>query len=168
MHDTDYGQFLRYDNACTNSRVLLFFSKHTISIFKKHTKSMFFDATFYAAPADFYQLLTINGSYKGTSYLIGFSLMQEKTEANYKLVLKQLKDQALEYQVSVIPKKILCDFEKESQNALVYHFLEAQVLGCWFHFCQSIYRRAVCICFGRKTFENAYLKELCLNLPLCL
>jgi len=62
------------------------------------------------------------------------------------------------YQVSVIPKKILCDFEKASQNALVYHFLEAQVLGCWFHFCQSIYRRAVCICFGRKIFENAYLR----------
>jgi len=108
MRDTDYGQFLRYDNACANSRVLLFFSKHAISIFKKHTETMFLDATFYAAPADFYQLLTIHGSYKGTSYLIGFSLMQEKTEANYKLVLKQFKDQLKQLKDQAVNLPVRC------------------------------------------------------------
>ncbi len=118
---------------------------------------MFFDDTFYAAPVNFYQLMTIHWSYNGTSYLIGFSLMQDKTEANYKLVLQQLKEQALEYQVVMNPKKILYDSEKALQNALEYHLPESQVLGCWFHFCQSIYRRAVCKSVGRKAFTNAHL-----------
>ena len=156
--DCDYGKFLHFDNACPKSRVLLFFSKHAINVLKNHPATMFFDATFYAAPVNFYQLMTIHGSYNGTSYLIGFSLMQDKTEANYKLVLQQLKEQVLEYQVAMNPKKILYDSEKALQNALAYHFPEAQVLGCWFHFCQSIYRRAVCKCFGRKAFTNAHLK----------
>ncbi|RNA14924.1 ac transposable element-derived 3 [Brachionus plicatilis] len=41
------------------------------------------------------------------------------------------------------PKNIMADFEKESTQAFMYHFPDAEVKGCWFHFRQAINRNII-------------------------
>ena len=47
------------------------------------------------------------------------------------------------YGLQLNPKKIICDYEKAQYNAFKFHFTNAEIKGCWFHFCQAIYKRSV-------------------------
>lgn len=67
------------------------------------------------------------------------------------------------------PKSLTTDYEKGLRNALRLMYPEAQILGCWFHYCQCIRRKALSL--GLFTFfkTNGAARRLYrkfLSLPL--
>ncbi|CAF0790833.1 unnamed protein product [Brachionus calyciflorus] len=75
-------------------------------------------------------------------------------ESTYREVLTVLKDLAIKLNMTLNPKSIMADFEKASTIAMQFHFPNIIVKGCWFHFRQAIFRKAV-----QLGLKNNYHKD---------
>jgi hypothetical protein len=62
----------------------------------------------------------------------------------------------LEKNILLNPSFLICDYEIASISAFKYHFTSLEIRGCFFHFCQSIYRKVNTIGFSEtyKTNDN--------------
>lgn len=65
-----------------------------------------------------------------------YALICNKNEQSYTDILHVLKEK----EPRLNPKNIMIDFEKSLLNASVAEFPNAMVNGCFFHYCQSIWR----------------------------
>lgn len=86
----------------------------------------------------FNQLYNIHGQYKWDLYPCVFALLTGKDINDYKAFLRQLKEGALRHRLILKPEKLMIDFEAAFMKA--YHFPNAQIMGCFFHFGQNIIR----------------------------
>src|SRR5699024_1104601 len=64
-------------------------------------------------------------------------LLHNKTERTYEKLFRKL----LELKPSLNPASIMSDFEKAAQNAIRTVFPNAAIIGCFFHFSQSIWKQ---------------------------
>ena len=69
-------------------------------------------------------------------------LMTGKTEALYRAVFRMLVVKMEGIAIS----SIKTDFEKALMNAARHEFPGVPVSGCWFHFCQSLFRYFIITC----------------------
>jgi hypothetical protein len=78
-------------------------------------------------------------------------------EILYKLAIQILKDQALENGLVWDPESIMTDFEQASIKAFKYHFPKANLIGCFFHYSQCLWRKFCEV--GMKTeYESEEVK----------
>jgi hypothetical protein len=103
----------------------------------KKSNEWFGDGTFKTAPHPFYQVFTIHGICFKKVLPAVYVLMANRTEASYVKVLNELKN----LQANLNPSSIMTDFEKASINAFKITFPNASNRGCFFHFCQCIYKK---------------------------
>lgn len=101
-------------------------------------------------------------------YPLIYCLTTRKSEETYVAILQHLKDQATRFGMNLAPRKIICDFERATMNAIQEIFPEALVIGCLFHWSQSVWRKAVS--FGLRTRYNEEIEikrsiNLLLGLP---
>ena len=59
----------------------------------------------------------------------------------YNKVFIVIKEYANGKFVNIEPKRIICDFEKSLLNSLSISFPTTKITGCYFHYCQAIYRK---------------------------
>ncbi|CAF4108370.1 unnamed protein product [Rotaria magnacalcarata] len=72
------------------------------------------DGTFASAPTGFEQLVIIMGN---------------------------INDEGVPLEESPMKvKRFILDFEAAQRNSIERHFVGAEIIGCWFHFCQCLYR----------------------------
>ncbi|XP_068208558.1 uncharacterized protein [Palaemon carinicauda] len=95
------------------------------------------DGTFKIAPQLFYQLYVIHIQYKGNVLPMVYMLLQRKSEELYRRALLQI--QCLDNEIA--PVSISCDYEKAFHNAFLSVFNNAEVLGCFFHLSQAVWRK---------------------------
>jgi hypothetical protein len=120
------------------------------------TKTLFIDASFFMAPDGWYQVLTFHGVLpNGRTFVAGFVLMQHKNEKNYREVFFQLKNIVNLMKLRLNPEVIMTDFERALQNSISKEFTNSKLVGCWFHFSQSLRRRSVRI-FGQIAVNKDY------------
>ena len=124
-----------------------------------------FDATFYTVPSIFYQLFTIFISFHGHCIPAIHVLMQSKTEELYAIVLMKIREIIPEFS----PKIAVCDFERAPRNVFSHYFPEINIIGCWFHFTQAIWKKTQLLGLASryktdKVFAN-WLRKL-MALPL--
>lgn len=97
------------------------------------------DATFRIVPCGcFKQLLIIYVRYQRRMYPFLHVLMTNKAQALYKAVFKYIEEDVFKLRPSVFAH----DFERAMRLALESIYDEAEHVNCWFHFKQSIRRRA--------------------------
>ena len=114
----------------------------------------FIDATFRVVQYPFHQLITIHASVSSsvnTVFIpVMFILMTHRRHTDYRIVFKFVFDQVKAYfhgDMSKCPLKyIMMDFENAMWKALEYMKFDEEIpqimlLGCFFHFCQAIYRQ---------------------------
>lgn len=71
-----------------------------------------------------------------------FSLLSSKETVQYSNVLQAIDAAATEYGIgNCKPQKIMGDFEKAVINACADTYPETAYSGCFYHFCQSLYRK---------------------------
>ena len=83
-----------------------------------------------------FQVLNLVGKVNGAVVPIFSVLMTGKTEALYREVFRMLRVKMEGIKIA----HIKTDFEKALMNAAKFEFPGVSVSGCWFHFCQSLFR----------------------------
>lgn len=82
-------------------------------------------------------MYTVHGIQNNSVIPAVFALLPNKTEETYSRLFAQLK--ILEPQLA--PTSIMTDFEQAAINAMRVQFPGVQHRGCFFHFCQCIWRK---------------------------
>ena len=100
------------------------------------------DGTFKTCPRPFSQFVTIHGMYHGRVLPFAFCLMSGKSIGHYRQFFKQLKDKIRELtRRRFKPTVAVCDFEMALITALRTELPYISVRACFFHFCQSLWRK---------------------------
>lgn len=141
--DTEAG----YDEE---TRVLVFGTVRNIELLCR-SDTWFLDGTFKTAPTIFTQLFTVMGlrpraghpTNESVALPFVYALLSHKTEIQYTAVLNAVKNAVDEFSVpnQCVPQQIMTDFEKGIHNACATVYPGAQLRCCFFHLCQSVYRR---------------------------
>ena len=145
---TTKEKFLRFDVSNDKDRAIIFCSNVGLEILSL-AKRWHSDGTFETTTKFFYQLYIIHGWYKGVMFPCAYILLTRKDINLYKLVIRNLIELGLENKLILRPEEILTDFEQAAITAFGHYFPNASILGCFFHFGQSLYRN-LCL-HGMKT-----------------
>ncbi len=105
-------------------------------------KKWFLDGTFKCVPKIFYQLVTFHTIYKQRGWPCLHVLLSSKSEPAYLLMYHDIKRCFTNAGFpSVRPKSINVDYEQGMLNAIRHHYPNAAIHGCYFHYCQAVYRK---------------------------
>lgn len=97
------------------------------------------DGTFAIVPKDFNQLYTVHSLQKSSSFPCIYALLPDRRQETYSRLFNVIK----ELQPSFEPNIIMTDFERAAINAFQNAFPNAEYRGCFFHFCQSLWRKVL-------------------------
>ena len=107
-------------------------------------RTLHFDGTFRTAPHPYVQIVTIHGVYRNTEWVIplGMALLTGKTQQQYEIMLQALKDGVVNATGRPLdPRNIVTDFEASLMQAINVKFPNSRTMGCYYHFCSSLWRR---------------------------
>lgn len=125
--------------------VLVFYSDFGSNLLKNNDVWCV-DGTFYVAPKPFYQMITISVIINHHVFPCVFILVKGKSQDIYLKVFNLINNMI----PNLFPKKIISDFEIASINSLIAIWPCVNIQGCYFHYCQ---------CLFRKIVENGFKKE---------
>ena len=130
------------------------------------------DGTFKIIGAPFYQLVSIHGyvrhGHQRKSMPLGYIIMSGKTQKDYTDIFKEVKRVVELDGTTWNLKTAMLDFEIALRNSLKTVWPNIHLYGCWFHYCQAVWRRVQKL--GLKDvyhsrFGSKFIKKLML-LPL--
>ncbi|ORX63572.1 hypothetical protein BCR32DRAFT_251513 [Anaeromyces robustus] len=139
-----------------NDNLIIFQSPFQAELFSKY-EDIFADGTFYTAPAIAQQAF-ITRTYiekLNSFYTTSFSIIKNKEQINYEILLEELKKNAIKYNSNneITPKYFHCDFEKAISNAAEKVFPNINIKYCIWH-----YKRAL-----KNKFNKLCSKEVISN-----
>ena len=122
-----------------DERLLLWASEESLSVLRQNG-DIFIDGTFRVVPAGFYQCVVIMALDLTSSEYVPtvWALLSGKSENMYCTLLHEIVV-LLDYQW--MPSICVCDFERGLLGAARYQFPDSQIIGCYFHLKQSLYRK---------------------------
>jgi hypothetical protein len=142
-------EFLLRDSGVESmGRILIFGTEESVKILKEN-RVWYGDGTFAVSPDLFYQMYTVNIILKNKNLPLIYALLPNKEEKTYKLFLELL---LMDFDENELPKKIIHDFEKGVLNAIQARMKLCKILGCYFHFCQNLWKN-----MQKKGLSNSYI-----------
>ena len=108
----------------------------------RQCSDIYIDGTFKSCPRPYKQVLTIHGKFVNRVLLFVIALITGKTVAQYRQTLQFIKRE-----VRAVtghrwrPRRIVMDFEGSLLAAVETELPFSTPSGCYFHFCQSLWRR---------------------------
>ena len=128
--------FLLYDSGAANDRILVFGTERNLD-FLQLSDGWYADGTFKVAPPLFRQLYTIHGERFGKIIPAIYALLPNKREETY----VRLMDALLGIRGDLQPLFVMTDFEVAALNMFNDTFPFVNLVGCYFHFSQCIFKR---------------------------
>lgn len=110
------------------------------------------DGTFKTAPSAFFQIYIIYGSVLNQKFPLFYAFLENKTELLYIRLLNVIRNFLFENGIDFNPRKVMIDFESAMYNALRRVFIDVEIIGCYFHFGQAIWRKLCAL--GLKRLYN--------------
>lgn len=108
----------------------------------QHCSNIYVDGTFKTCPKPFKQLVTVHGKYGDRVLPLAFAMLRSKETGLYREMLQQIKANVSRISGGDLsPAKVICDFEIALITAIETEFPASSVRGCYFHFCQSLWRK---------------------------
>ena len=136
----DGGNWLLHDSGPGNERVLLFGSKEAVREMS-YSSLWFCDGTLKSSPRIAAQVYVIHYE-RNVNVLLGcFALMSNRTESSYGKVFEALTD-AMPASRQDGPARFSMDFQLAAIEAFKNVFPRSSEALCFFHFSQSLWRRA--------------------------
>ena len=156
-----------FDNVgdANNNRVIIFGLQESIRNMSR-SNLWFGDGTFQCVPKIFTQLYTLHYEINDNVLHGCFALMQNKTERSYEILFNAIHDLLPSNQQDG-PEKFSGDFELAATNAFSTTFPNAEKQFCYFHFSQSIWRKAQA-CGIAAEYGNENESELRAQFHACL
>ncbi|CAF0936737.1 unnamed protein product [Brachionus calyciflorus] len=115
------------------SRILVFATDRNIHLINTNL-DWYGDGTFDVSPLLFKQIFSIQAAINGKVIPLLCAILPDKKETTYDKLFSMIKV----YLNS--PVSFSCDFEMAILNSLQRVFPSCQILGCWFHLCQNLWR----------------------------
>ena len=134
----------------------LIFASETMILWLRQSNEWMIDATFKIVPRLFFQVLIVHGIYHGHVLPCAYVIMPNKTEASYAHVFAVLRDAIGE---EVVPNIVVTDFEMALQKADLSSWPGTSVQGCFFHFCQGIWRKTQELGLARSYVTNEEVRN---------
>lgn len=121
--------------------VAIFASRRELQILGE-CNEVYVDGTFHTAPAPYTQIVTIHGRYRRWVLALGMCMVTGKREDQYRYILQEIKRGVLDATgTPFTPHMVITDFEVGLINAIRTELPNARSRGCYFHFCQSLWRK---------------------------
>lgn len=131
------ANFIIWDHTDTDrNRIVMFGTAENISLLSEF-KHWCIDGTFKTAPLVFVQLLTVHALVDEKAVPLVYVLLCNKQEGTYRKVLTKIKN----LEPYIQPESVICDFEAGLFNAINKVFPETEVVGCFFHLGQNLWRK---------------------------
>ncbi|CAF2085196.1 unnamed protein product [Rotaria magnacalcarata] len=155
----DSRRFLLSDITNYQKRTIIFSTdKQLTTLFK--AKQIMMDGTFDAAPPHFEQVYTVHGIKDGKSFPCAIALLTGKSSNIYQRLFDELETHATRLQLDFHPMTITSDFEK----SLIKAFPQAKHHGCYFHFCQAVYRKIQNLGVATHYRDDDNIRDTCRQL----
>ena len=127
------------------------------------------DGTFKIAPSNWAQIFILMAKYDDKWVPVAFSFLPDKKESSYKLFFAMIDFELQRRGIQISLEKLLCDFEIGIQKAALSVFETLIVLGCFFHFGQSVWKHAQQEKLAQLCEHNLKFKQFirqCISLPM--
>lgn len=124
-----------------NCGIAIFCTDENLKILRK-CNEIYIDGTFRSCPKPYKQYVTVHGKYHGRVLCLVSSLLTGKSNHHYRRLLSELKTAVRRVTHHRFrPARVMCDFEQSLIQAVQAQLPGAAISGCYFHFCQSLYRK---------------------------
>jgi hypothetical protein len=130
----------------------------------RRCETIYVDGAFKTCPKPYHQVLTVHGMYVNRVLSLTFCLLKGKQVGLYRKVFSKIKTKTRQITGHHLkPKMIVCDFEISLLTAVETEFPRSALRGCYFHFCQSLWRRIqdlhLASAYGRDTSVKKLLRK---------
>ena len=126
----------------------------------QNCQDLYVDGTFKTCPKPFVQVITVHGRCHGRVLPFAFVMLKSKEVALYREMFRQLKCKVLRFTGHRLrPRRILCDFEIALMSAAEAEFQQSSIVGCYFHFCQNIWRKVQNLGLSVAYRRNLHVKK---------
>ena len=123
--------------------------------------TIYLDGTFKTCPVPYLQLMTIHGKYLGGVLTLVWALLTGKTALHYRTLLAHIKECIEEVTGNDWnPQLAITDFEQSLKRALRLELPNTVLNGCYFHFCQSLWRHVQELGLVRPYHQDRRLKKI--------
>lgn len=125
---------------------------------------MFVDGTFSVAPFHAPQLLIVLAEIEGMPRPVAYIIMPDRLKKTYISLFEFLRDAAFCFDgIQRTPATFMSDFERASRQAANSVWPDIELIGCNFHFCQALRRKAsslpeLCSKIRGQTLHHTTLK----------
>jgi hypothetical protein len=90
---------------------------------------------------------------------LAFFLLPDKTQRSYARALDVLLAKIDTLQPGRRPTHFLIDFEKAEENAIREKMQEVDIHGCFFHYCQAVWRKVQAIGMEAKYIQDKVFRN---------
>jgi hypothetical protein len=126
----------------------------------KQCSTIYIDGTFRTCPVPYMQFVTIHGSYNGRVLPFVMALLNGKQVGQYRQLLQHVKEKVREVTGHRFrPTRVVCDFEQSIIIATETELVGIRICGCYFHFCQSLWRRVQEVGLARAYRQRQNLRK---------
>ncbi|CAF1401753.1 unnamed protein product [Adineta ricciae] len=142
LNDSENPQFKvdSSDGIRPSGRVLMWSSDIQLRLLF-NSERLHMDSTFSTSPPHFEQVFIIQSIHHGTCVPAVYAFLPGRKAQTYLYLFNVLFNQAKKFNQELDPVNIMTDFESGLIKAISIGFSERTTQkGCFFHFCQSIYR----------------------------
>lgn len=137
----DGFDFLLFDDR-SEERIIAFAHPKFLELMCK-SEVLVMDGTFYVCPKLFAQLYTIHANL-GSDFIapVIYAFLPDRTESTYVRFLRLIVHNLMtKFGLTLMPNRILIDFEKAMANAIKKVFVSTHLDGCNWHFGEAIIRK---------------------------
>ena len=118
-----------------NQRIMIFSTNEQLELLKSPNLELFSDQVYKHIPKYFLQMMIIHVKVGMVAHPIMYILMTNKTKRSYDYVFDFI---SRKYNPSVL--SIMMDYEMAPRSSAKKDFPASLVKGCWFHYCQAIFK----------------------------
>ncbi|CAF3357487.1 unnamed protein product [Rotaria socialis] len=163
-HAIDGNRFLLADELLARrERLLIFASDHQLDLLFQ-SPVIYMDGTFSKSPPHFMQVYIIHAVLFDICVPCVFCLLVNKKALTYRHIFLELKEKAKERGKVFSPITIMSDFESGVIPVLKSEFPSSKHYGCFFHFCQAVYRQIQHLGKQKDYSSNESFRLLCRKL----
>lgn len=140
---------------------LLIFLSRVCAVKLQQCSDVYIDGTFKTCPLPYKQLVTLHGKYGDRVIPFAFCFLRSKETSLYREMIQQLKQHVARLSGNnFIPDRVICDFEISLISAIQAEFPNTTVRGCYFHFCQSLWRKVQQLGLASEYRQNRSVKKV--------
>ena len=160
-NDIDGNIFLIHDNHSAQNRIIVFGSDNCV-LHLAQSPMWYMDGTFKVVPTLFRQLYVIRAPLDESAITCIYAFMASKTEESYMELFQIINDKCIALGTNLDPTTVMLDFEKAMMNAILRFFgAHVEVKACFFHLCQSSWRKIQELGLSQEYINDDDIKLFC-------